>query len=95
MIYGLDTGFLVAAELREHPQHAAAIGTLTRLIRGGDLIGIAPQVLAEFIHIVTDAATATKALAELELHPTRHHKNSLATLRSGPPSTVPRQKPYG
>ena len=54
MIHGLDTGFLVAAEMREHPQHAAARATLARLIGEGDLIGIAPQVLAEFIHVVTD-----------------------------------------
>jgi predicted nucleic acid-binding protein len=55
MIHGLDTGFLVAAEMREHPQHAGARATLARLIGGGDLVGIAPQVLAEFIHVDTDA----------------------------------------
>jgi predicted nucleic acid-binding protein len=54
MIHGLDTGFLVAAEVLEHAEHAAARDTLTRLLATGDLIVIAPQVLAEFIHIVTD-----------------------------------------
>jgi predicted nucleic acid-binding protein len=54
MIHGLDTGFLVAAEVREHADHAAARNTLARLLSAGDLIAIAPQVLAEFIHIVTD-----------------------------------------
>ena len=54
MIHGLDTGFLVAAEVREHADHAAARDTLARLLSAGDLIAIAPQVLAEFIHIVTD-----------------------------------------
>jgi predicted nucleic acid-binding protein len=54
MIHGLDTGFLVAAEVREHAEHAEARETLARLLSAGDLIAIAPQVLAEFIHIVTD-----------------------------------------
>ena len=54
MIHGLDTGFLVAAEVAEHTEHAAARDTLARLVAAGDLIAIAPQVLAEFIHIVTD-----------------------------------------
>ncbi len=54
MIHGLDTGFLVAAEVAEHVERASARATLNRLVTGGDRIAIAPQVLAEFIHIVTD-----------------------------------------
>ncbi len=54
MIHGMDTGFLVAAELLEHADHAAARNTLARLATAGDLVAIAPQVLAEFIHVVTD-----------------------------------------
>jgi predicted nucleic acid-binding protein len=72
MIHGLDTGFLVAAEVKEHTDHVAARDTLSRLLAAGDLIAIAPQVLAEFIHIVTDSRrfsqpldmTAAKQLAE-------------------------------
>jgi predicted nucleic acid-binding protein len=72
MIHGLDTGFLVAAEVREHADHVAARGTLARLLSAGDLIAMAPQVLAEFIHIVTDSRrfaqpldlTAARQLAE-------------------------------
>jgi len=72
VIHGLDTGFLVAAEVTEHAEHIAARDTLARLISAGDLIAIAPQVLAEFIHIVTDPRrfaqpldmTAARQLAE-------------------------------
>ncbi len=72
MIHGLDTGFLVAAEVLEHTEHVAARDTLARLLAAGDLIAIAPQVLAEFIHIVTDPRrfvqpldiTAARRLAE-------------------------------
>lgn len=72
MIHGLDTGFLVAAEVLEHAEHVAARDTLARLLAAGDLIALAPQVLAEFIHIVTDPRrfahpldmTAARQLAE-------------------------------
>jgi predicted nucleic acid-binding protein len=54
MMHGLDTGFLVAAEVMEHADHAAARAAIARLVSAGDVIAIAPQVLAEFIHIVMD-----------------------------------------
>lgn len=55
MIHGLDTGFLIAFEVQEHPDHPAARTTLSKLIAAGDKLALAPQVLAEFLHIVTDA----------------------------------------
>jgi predicted nucleic acid-binding protein len=72
MIHGLDTGFLVAAEMMEHANHAAARSTLARLVAAADQIAIAPQVLAEFIHVATDprrfaqplTLTAARLLAE-------------------------------
>src|SRR5258708_37525701 len=54
MTHGIDTGFLVASEVLEHHDHVATRETLVRLIAAGDNIAMAPQVLAEFIHIVTD-----------------------------------------
>ena|SRR5687767_982795 len=62
MIHGLDTGFLVAAEVTEHAEHTDARATLARLLGAGDQIAIAPQVLAEFIHIVTDPRRFTHPL---------------------------------
>jgi predicted nucleic acid-binding protein len=62
MIHGLDTGFPVAAEVVEHAEHAAARGTLARLLAAGDRIAIAPQVLAEFLHVVTDPRRFTHPL---------------------------------
>jgi len=56
LIHGLDTGFLVAAEVLEHAEHVAARDTLARLLAAGDLIAVAPQVLAEFIHIYSSCA---------------------------------------
>jgi predicted nucleic acid-binding protein len=54
MIYGIDTGFLVSVEHAEHPDRAAACTTLSRLLADGDRLAVAPQVIAEFIHVVTD-----------------------------------------
>jgi predicted nucleic acid-binding protein len=55
MIYGFDTSFLVAAEVNGHPEHEAARLRLTELRDAGDRFAMAPQVLAEFVHVVTDA----------------------------------------
>jgi len=55
VIYGLDTAFLVALELAEHPNHQACRGRISALIAGGHRLALAPQVLAEFIHVATDS----------------------------------------
>ena len=62
MIHGIDTGFLVAAAVREHGAHASARATLARVVAAGDVIAIAPQVLGEFIHVVTDPRRFTQPL---------------------------------
>ncbi len=54
MTHGIDTGFLVAAEVAEHPLHSKARTKLARLVANGDRFALAPQVLAEFVHVVTD-----------------------------------------
>ena len=54
MRHGIDTGFLVASEGAEHADHAWARRKLAELLAAGDRLALAPQVLAEFIHIVTD-----------------------------------------
>lgn len=62
MTHGLDTGFLVAAEVAEHPLHSKARAKLTRLVANGDRFALAPQVLAEFVHVVTDPRRFTLPL---------------------------------
>ena len=54
MIHGVDTSFLVAVEVLGHPQHTDARSALDRILSARDTLAIAPQVLAEFIHVVTD-----------------------------------------
>lgn len=63
MIHGLDTGFLVAAEVSEHVAHAGARLTLSELSKAGDRFALAPQVLAEFLHVVTDPNRFARPLA--------------------------------
>jgi predicted nucleic acid-binding protein len=55
MIHGLDTSFLVAAEVHSHANHAACRARLQRLLEAKDKFAVTPQVLAEFIHVVSDA----------------------------------------
>jgi predicted nucleic acid-binding protein len=54
MRYGLDTTFLVAVEVACHADHVAARRFADSVRQQGDRFAIAPQVIAEFIHIVTD-----------------------------------------
>jgi len=61
--HGIDTGFLVAAEIIEHPNHLAARAKLAALLTAGDRFVLAPQVLAEFIHIITDPRRFTAPLS--------------------------------
>jgi predicted nucleic acid-binding protein len=62
MTHGLDTGLLVAAEVLEHTDHTAARETMARVIAAGELIAIAPRVLAEFVHVVTDSRRFARPL---------------------------------
>ncbi|MEK7677220.1 MAG: PIN domain-containing protein [Verrucomicrobiota bacterium] len=62
MTRGLDTSFLVAAEVSGHADHAAARRLASSLRQKGDRFALAPQALAEFVHIVTDAKRFTAPL---------------------------------
>lgn len=54
MIHGVDTSFLIQLEVAGHPSHAAAVRLRDEMLDRGDVFAVAPQVLAELIHIVTD-----------------------------------------
>ena len=69
MLHGLDTGFLVAAEVAEHAEYSPARQTLARLVAAGDRIAIVPQVLAEFVHVVTDPRRFAQPLRVLPHRP--------------------------
>jgi predicted nucleic acid-binding protein len=66
MTHGIDTDFLVAVEVADHPFHASADTLLTRLLNDGHELALAPQTLAEFIHVVSDARRMPKPLAMTE-----------------------------
>ena len=55
MTHGIDTDFLVALEITDHPFHLPADRLLAELLNQGHDFAVAPQTLAEFIHIVTDS----------------------------------------
>jgi predicted nucleic acid-binding protein len=52
MTHGIDTDFLVAAEIRDHPFHRPADDPLQTLLADGHDLALVPQTLAEFIHRV-------------------------------------------
>jgi predicted nucleic acid-binding protein len=54
MTHGIDTSFLVAVEVSSHAEHAACRARFQKMVRAGDSFSLVPQILAEFIHVVTD-----------------------------------------
>lgn len=68
---GVDTSYLVALAVREHPSHPACWRLLEAEIVGRTAsMAIAPQVLTEFCHVVTDSRRFERPLdmpAALEL----------------------------
>lgn len=73
MTHGIDTDFLVAAEIRDHPFHRQADALLQSLLRDGHDLALVPQTLAEFIHIVTDGKRMPQPLTMAEaIHRAEH-----------------------
>ncbi len=66
MTHGIDTDFLVAVEILDHPFHVSAESLLHRLLNAGDTFALVPQVLAEFVHIVTDPRRMPRPLSMSE-----------------------------
>jgi predicted nucleic acid-binding protein len=62
MTHGIDTDFLVAAEITDHPFHLQADALLWRLMDDGHDFALTPQTLAEFIHVVTDSRRMPRPL---------------------------------
>ncbi|HCN27908.1 MAG TPA: hypothetical protein DIT64_03820 [Verrucomicrobiales bacterium] len=63
MTIGIDTGFLVAAEVAEHPDHQVARLKIQQSRSAGDRFALAPQVMAEFLHVVTDPKRFSQPLS--------------------------------
>lgn len=63
MTHGIDTDFLVAVEIRDHPFHRSADTLLRTLLTEGHYFALVPQTLAEFIHIVTDTKRMPQPLS--------------------------------
>src|SRR2546430_12055801 len=66
MTHGFDTSFLVAAEVSGHTANVASRAKLAALRNAGDDFAIAPQVLAEFVHVVTDPKRFGQPLTMVE-----------------------------
>ena len=64
MAKGVDTTFLVQLEIRESASHAPAREFLEEsILSAGHSLALAPQVLLEFVHVVTDAKRFERPLS--------------------------------
>ena len=66
MKIGIDTTFLVQMSIREHPGHVSARAEMGKRLAARDTFAIAPQVVAEFIHIATDPRRFEQPLSMAE-----------------------------
>ena len=55
MTVAIDTDFMVAVEIRDHIFHKPADAVLSRLLEEGHKLAVVPQMLEEFVHVVTDS----------------------------------------
>ncbi len=63
MIVGIETDFLVRLAILEHPRHEATCELRDRHLDRGDSFALAPQVVSEFVHVVTDPRRFEKPMA--------------------------------
>jgi predicted nucleic acid-binding protein len=52
----MDTPFLIAHTVREHPDNSRATACCSRLLDEGQFLALCPTVIDEFLHVVTDSA---------------------------------------
>ncbi len=65
-LVGVDTPFLVAHTVVEHPEHSEALKVCERLLEKNGLLALCPTVIDEFIHVVTDAKRFERPLEVAE-----------------------------
>ncbi len=88
--YGLDASFLVAHEVSRHALHRRVRSCCDKLLMRGDRLALAPQVLAEFIHVVTDErrfAVPLSVEAAVERASTWWHAEEVLPIYPGPETT--------
>lgn len=66
MAIGVDTTWLVQVAVREHEGHAAARERLQHIAASGETLALAPQVLNEFVRVITDGSRFQRPLSVIE-----------------------------
>jgi predicted nucleic acid-binding protein len=88
---GLDTSFLVAWAIPEHPLHDTCRALSDQAARAGRQFGLTPGILAEFIHVATDPRRFEKPLSmadALRLAQFWAQAVEVSLLRQDPPATA-------
>jgi predicted nucleic acid-binding protein len=65
-LIGIDTSFLIAFEDKDHVEHARVVQLLRRRLKRGERLALCPQVLAEFLHVATDAKRFLRPLSMVQ-----------------------------
>jgi predicted nucleic acid-binding protein len=65
-LIGIDTSVLIAYEDRDHAEHARVVQLLRKRMKRGERLVLCPQVIAEFIHVATDARRFARPLTMVQ-----------------------------
>lgn len=85
MTYGLDTTFLIELDVVGHDRHASAVALRDRLLQESHTLAIAPQVLAEYIHVISDPRRFSRpASMDLAIRQSRRWWNATEVVRVFP-----------
>lgn len=63
---GLDCNILVQLALQDHPANSATIAAVKTEVRQGHILIVAPLVINEFLHVITDAKRFSPPLTMIE-----------------------------
>ena len=63
---GIDTSVLIAFEDKDHGEHSRVVQLIRRQLKRRERLVLSPQVLTEFVHVITDGSRFPKPLTMVQ-----------------------------
>jgi predicted nucleic acid-binding protein len=65
-LIGIDTSVLIAFEDKDHSEHSRIAQLIRRQLKRRERLVLSPQVLTEFVHVITDGGRFPKPLTMVQ-----------------------------
>jgi predicted nucleic acid-binding protein len=65
-LIGIDTSVLIAFEDKDHSEHSRIVQLIRRQLKRRERLVLSPQVLTEFVHVITDGGRFSKPLTMIQ-----------------------------